>query len=227
MGKRIKDIYDKALTYENLYKAYVHSKRGKSKKIDVIEFSLNYEERLQEMLYELSSLTYTFGDYHLFYIYEPKERKILSAPFKDRIVHTWYVQNFIEPYFVKSFMYNSYACIKNKGMHSCSLKVKKALKTCSNKYINGYIIKMDIAKYFENIDRNILYEIICKKVKDKKFLWLTKNILESSKGYDNILGKGIPIGNYCSQMFANIYLNELDKYMKEKLRLKYIYRYMT
>lgn len=94
MGKRIKNIYDKALTYDNLYLAYIRSRKGKRNRLDVIEFDLNYEERLNKILDELKNLIYSFGKYNLFYIYEPKERKILSAPFRDRIVHTWYVENF-------------------------------------------------------------------------------------------------------------------------------------
>jgi len=78
----------------------------------------------------------------------------------------------------------------------------------------------------ENIDRDILYSLICKKIADKKVLKLTRKILDSTKDYDVIYGKSLPIGNYSSQMFANIYLNELDKYLKETLRLKFVYRYM-
>lgn len=226
MAKSIKCVYDELVTYDALYKAYVKAKKGKTNRRDVIEFSLNYEYELKKIVSELKALTYTFGEYSLFYIHEPKERKILSAPFRDRIVHTWYVENFLVPYYAKSFMYHSYACIKGKGMHECSKNVLKALRKCTKIYPKGYILKMDIAKYFENIDRSVLYEIISKRIKDKKFLCLTKKILDSTKKWDVNYGISLPIGNYCSQMFANIYLNELDKYLKEKLHLKYVFRYM-
>lgn len=226
MAKSIKNVYDDLVTYETLYRAYVKARKGKRNRIDVIEFSLNYEYELKKMVKELKDLTYTFGKYTLFYVYEPKERKILSAPFRDRIVHTWYVENFLLPYFTSSFMYHSYACIKDKGMHECSKNVLKTLRKCSRVYPKGYILKMDIKKYFENIDRKVLYEIISKRIKDKKFLSLTRKILDSTKDWDMRHGVSLPIGNYCSQMFANIYLDELDKYLKEKLRLKYVFRYM-
>lgn len=226
MAKTINNIYDNSLTYNNIYLAYIKAKRDKTNRLDVIQFSLNYEYELKKILSELKNLTYTFGKYNLFYIHEPKERKILSAPFRDRIVHTWYVENFIVPYFVKGFMYHSYACIKDKGMHMCSLNVLKVLRHCMKIYPSGYIIKMDIKKYFENIQRKILYEIISRKITDKKFLYLTSKILDSTEEYDVKRGVSLPIGNYCSQMFANIYLNELDKYLKEKLHLKYVFRYM-
>lgn len=226
MAKSIKSVYETRVTYDDLYKAYMKARKGKRNRIDVIEFSLNYEYELKKIVKELKDLTYTFGEYTLFYIHEPKERKILSAPFRDRIVHTWYVENFLVPYYAKSFMYHSYACIKNKGMHDCTLNVLKALRKCTRLYPKGYILKMDIAKYFENIDRNVLYNIISRKIKDKKFLCLTQKILDSTKKWDTRPGVSLPIGNYCSQMFANIYLNELDKYLKEKLHQKYVFRYM-
>lgn len=107
------------------------------------------------------------------------------------------------------------------------VKELKSLKENKGKIVlirirnNYYIIKMDIAKYFQNIDKAILYNILQRKIKDKKLLWLTKEIL-----YSNGAEKGLPIGNYTSQCFANIYLNELDQYAKHYLKLKYYYRYM-
>lgn len=106
-------------------------------------------------------------------------------------------------------------------MHKACLEVQRTMKHCKNIWEEYYILKMDIKKYFENINKNIVYEILQRKIKDKKVLWLTKEILYSNKGENNL-----PIGNYTSQMFANIYLNELDQYVKHKLKGKYYFRYM-
>ena len=106
-------------------------------------------------------------------------------------------------------------------MHKACLEVQKTMKHCKNIREEYYILKMDIKKYFENINKNIVYEILQRKIKDKKVLWLTKEILYSNNGENNL-----PIGNYTSQMFANIYLNELDQYVKHKLKGKYYFRYM-
>lgn len=178
------------------------------------------------MVKQLKEDKYIFGGYRLFYVYEPKKRKILAATFRDRIVHTWYVQNYIEKYFVSDFINTSYACIKGRGVHKCLRDVKKAIYNCSKKHTSPYIIKMDVLKFFQNIDRDIIYEIISKKVKDKSFLQLTKSILNSSRLYDEVENISLPIGNYTSQMFANILLNEVDKYIKEELKCKYYFRYM-
>ncbi len=106
-------------------------------------------------------------------------------------------------------------------MHKACLDVQKTMKHCKNIWGKYYILKMDIKKYFENVNKNIVYEILQRKIKDEKVLWLTREILYSNEGENNL-----PIGNYTSQMFANIYLNELDQYVKHKLKGKYYFRYM-
>lgn len=106
-------------------------------------------------------------------------------------------------------------------MHKASKDVQKAMRAAKIKWNNYYILKMDVTKYFQNIDKRILWDILKRKIKDNKLLWLTKRILLSTEGI-----KGLPLGNYTSQMFANIYLNELDQYAKHILKCKYYFRYM-
>ena len=170
---------------------------------------------------ELKNQTYKHGGYTVFYITEPKLRRIEKSKYIDRIVHRWYVNSFMEKYFVPQFINTSYACLKNKGMHKASLELQQAMKHCKRIWDNYYILKMDVKKYFENINKNILYKILDRKIKDPKVIWLTKEILYSNEGKT-----GLPIGNYTSQLFANVYLNELDQYIKHKLQCKYYFRYM-
>ena len=106
-------------------------------------------------------------------------------------------------------------------MHKACLDVKSAMFHCKRIWGEYYILKMDVKKYFDNINKNILYEILKRKIKDEKLLWLIKEIIYSNEGE-----KGLPIGNYTSQMFANIYLNEMDQYIKHKLHCKWCFRYM-
>ena len=224
--KQISNVFDKNLTYEALYNSYIHSKKGKSLKKNVITYSLKYEFYLNDTFEKLKNGNYNFGMYNKFIVYEPKERIILSAPFRDRVVHTWIVNYFLEPYFVPMFISTSYACIKNKGMHKCALDVKRAMYNVSRKWKNAYVIKMDVSKFFYSIDRKILYSIICKKIKDEKLLSLIRKVIDIPKVYGLNDGKGLPIGNYTSQIFANIYLNEVDWYIKNELKCKYVFRYM-
>ena len=221
MPKTIRNQYDKKLTYENLMKAHIESRKGKGLRKEMILFNLKQEEYILWLYEKLKTGTYKHSGYTEFYVTEPKRRRIEKSIYLDRIVHRWYVDCFMKEYFVKSFISTSYACIENKGMHLACLDLQKAMKHCKRIWNHYYIIKMDVAKYFQNIDKTILYNILERKIKDKKLQWLTKEIL-----YSNGKENGLPIGNYTSQCFANIYLNELDQYAKQKLKLKYWFRYM-
>ena len=221
MPKTIRNEYYKKLSYESLMQAHLESRKGKSTRKEIIQFSLKQEEYIMWLCEQLKNRTYRHSGYTSFYVTEPKLRRIEKSIYIDRIVHRWYVDNFMQEHFVRSFSYSSFACLKGKGMHNACLYVQEMMKHCKRIWNNYYVIKMDVAKYFQNIDKQILYEILCRKIKDKNLLWLTREIL-----YSNGINKGLPIGNYTSQCFANIYLNELDQYMKHKLKLKYTCRYM-
>ena len=221
MPKTIRNLYDKKLTYDNLIKAHYKSRTGKGYRKEIILFNLKQEEYIKWLYEELKNGKYNHGGYTIFYITEPKLRKIEKSKYIDRIVHRWVVDNFIEPYFVPTFINTSYACLKNRGMHKACLDVQKAMRSCKSKWNNYYILKMDISKFFQNINKDILYNILSKKVKDIKLLDLLKKIIYSNEGKT-----GLAIGNYTSQMFANIYLNEIDQYVKNTLNAKYYFRYM-
>lgn len=139
----------------------------------------------------------------------------------DRIVHRWLVDNFLKRYFETQFIDTSYACIEGRGMHKAAKDMQKAMKHCHKIWGTYYILKMDVAKYFQNIDKGILMEILQRKIKDRKLLCLIQTIIYSQK-----TEKSLPIGNYTSQTFANIYLNEVDQYAKKELKCKYYFRYM-
>lgn len=221
MPKTIRNIYDKSVSFEKLLMAHKKARRGKREKKDVIIFELKLEEELLQLEKQLRECTYKPGIYRQFKIYEPKERIIMSSSYKDRVVHQWCVENFIKPYFVPQFINTTYAGIEGRGMHKASKDVQKGMRSAKFKWDNYYILKMDVTKYFQNIDKKILWEILKRKMKDRKLLWLIREILLSTEGM-----KGLPLGNYTSQMFANIYLNELDQYAKHSLKCKYYYRYM-
>ncbi len=162
-----------------------------------------------------------FSEYFEFTIYEPKERKIKTLSYRDRVVQTWYVENFLKPYFMPQFIQDSYACIEGKGTHKAVNKMQIYLRKANRKQEEIWVLKCDIHKFFFNINRDILFELIKRKIKYKDFLEFTKKIIFYDK--EKV---GIPIGNYTSQFFANIYMNELDKYSKEQLKIEYMVRYM-
>ncbi len=221
MPKTLRNKYYKNLTYKKLMQAHIKSRKGKGNRKEIIMFNLKQEEYIMWLLEKLKNKTYKHGGYTTFYVTEPKLRKIEKSRYIDRVVHRWLVDNFLEPAFIPQLINTTYACIKNRGMHKACLDVQKAMRKCKNKWGNYYILKMDIAKYFDNINKKILLKIIERKIKDKNILWLIKEILYAQKRE-----KGLEIGNYTSQIFANIYLNEIDQYIKHKLKIKYYFRYM-
>ena len=221
MPKTIRNSFDKYLTYEKLMEAHKKSRKGKGYRKEIILFNLKQEEYIMWLYEKLRAGTYKHGGYTQFFVTEPKLRKIEKSRYIDRIVHRWLVDNFLEPAFVPQFISTSYACLKNRGMHKACIYVQNTMKHCSRIWNNYYILKMDVAKYFDNIDKKILLEIISRKIKDEKLLWLIQEIL-----YAQPREKGLEIGNYTSQMFANIYLNEIDQYIKHKLKIKYYCRYL-
>ena len=221
MPKTIRNEFDKKLSYESLMKAHKLSRRGKGYRKETILFNLKQEEYIMWLYNKLKEGTYKHSGYTVFYVTEPKLRKIEKSIYLDRIVHRWVVDNFIEPYFVPTFIETSYACLKNKGMHKACLDVQNTMKHLERKWGEYYILKMDVRKYFQNINKDILYRILLRKIQDNKLLWLLKEIIYSNEGKT-----GLAIGNYTSQMFANIYLNEVDQYIKNKLHCKYYFRYL-
>ena len=221
MPKTIRNKYYKYLSFDRLMEAHKKARKGKGLRNEIILFNLKQEEYIMYLLESLGKKTYKHGGYSTFYVTEPKVRKIEKSRYIDRVVHRWLVDNFLEPYFVPTFINTSYACLKGRGMHKACLDVQKAMKHCKNIWGSYYILKMDVTKYFENIDKRTLLGILERKILDKDLMWLIKEIL-----YAQEKEVGLEIGNYTSQLFANIYLNELDQYVKKELGIKYYFRYM-
>lgn len=215
MPKTIRNLYDKKLTYNNLMKAHNESKKGKGLRKEIINFNLKQEEYIMWLYEMLKTGKYKHSGYTEFYVTEPKQRRIEKSRYIDRIVHRWYVDNFLKEYFVKSFINTSYACIENKGMHKACLDVQNAMKHCKRVWNNYYIIKMDVAKYFQNIDKQILYKLLERKIKDKKLQWLTKEIL-----YSNGIDKGLPIRKLYKPMFCKCIFERNGSICKKRAKDK-------
>lgn len=149
-------------------------------------------------------------------------RHIYKACVKDRVAHQA-IFRILYPIFDKNFIYDSFSCRVNKGTHRAVNRLKKFCnKLSKNNSQNLFVLKCDIKKFFDSVDQKTLTEIIKKKVCDGDFIWLIKKIIKSYEREEN---KGIPLGNVTSQLFANIYLNELDQFVKHELRVKYYIRY--
>ncbi len=196
-------------------------------KINVANFNFRLENELLRLEDELKNQAYKPGNYRHFYVNDPKRRLISAAPYRDRVVHHAFC-NIVEPLFDKTFIEHSYACRVSKGTHRALDRAQKFLR------VNNYVLQCDISKYFPSIAHRVLFCIIARKIKDKKVLWLSRLIIESMNSGEKTNhsplttnhSTGLPIGNLTSQFFANLYLNELDYFVKFDLKEKYYLRYM-
>ena len=219
MPKRVNDIFIPAITFRKLLEAHNKTKKGKRFKKQVIEFEMDMESNIIQIEKELLNGTYKFSKYFEFKIYEPKERIIKTLKYRDRVVHQWYVEEFIKPYIVPKFINSSFACIIDRGTHKANNYIQHQMQIFKRNYGDFWVLKCDIRRFFYNIDPNILYHILCKYIGDPYLKRFTKQLIFD--GRDIIGDVGIPIGNYTSQYFANIYLNELDQYVKRILKVKF------
>ena len=162
-----------------------------------------------------------------FILRDPKTRRISKSDFRDRIVHHA-ICNIIEPIFDKTFIYDSYANRINKGTHKAIERFDVFKRKASkNNTRSCYILKADIRHYFETVNHEVLLNIIRNKINDERVLWLIKTILHNHNKIGNGRGNlGMPLGNLTSQFFANVYLDELDQFVKHRLKAKYYIRYV-
>lgn len=242
-------------TLPKLYQAYISCRKRKRKTINALKFELNLESNLLYLKKELESRTYQPKRSICFVVTYPKTREIFAADFSDRIVHHLLVAE-IEPYFEKTFIYNSFACRKEKGAHKALKKLRQSLnKITNNQTKNAFYAQLDILSFFTSIDKNVLYETIESKIiklkrhqawKEEIFYLLktiifydpTKNfvvkgrraLFEKLPPQKSLFGvpsdKGLPIGNLTSQFFANVYLDSLDQFVKRELKIKFYFRYV-
>lgn len=222
-----KNIFDRTVSLENLFSAWDKFKSDKQKKRDVQKFEWRLEENIFQLHRDLKYHRYKHGAYASFYIRDPKQRHIHKAIVRDRILHHA-VFSVLNPIFEPTFISNSFSCRIDKGTHKGIDALDKTLRKISgNGFKPCFALKCDIKKFFETVDHSILLNIIRKRIKDADAMRLLEKIIESFISQYSTLFKrrGLPIGNLTSQLFANIYLNELDQFIKHKLKVKYYIRY--
>lgn len=213
--KRINCIFSKIYNLENLKLAHKNAQKGKHY-YEIKKVNENEEFYLRKLQSMLINKTFKNSKYEIFKkIEHGKEREIYKLPyFPDRILHHAILQ-ILEPIWKTTLIKNTYQSIKGRGIHKVMKDVKQAIINLHGDEI--YCLKMDVKKYYPNINNNILKNIIRNKIKDKDVLWLLDEIIDSTKG--------VPIGNYLSQYFGNLYLSKFDHWIKENKQVKYYFRY--
>lgn len=211
---------------ENLLKAWDEFKKGKREKLDAQIFERHLEDNLFSLRQDLSHKRYRHGRYTGFYIHDPKVRRIHKAEVRDRIVHHA-VFRALHPIFEKTFIADSYSARVGQGTHRGIRRLGIFLRKTQQTRGRCFVLKCDIKKFFATLDHAILLDIVNRRIQDPETMRLVKNIIRSFSSEFSVPGeaKGAPIGNLTSQLFANIYMNELDQFIKHGLHVDYYIRY--
>jgi retron-type reverse transcriptase len=224
MANTVNGLWDSFIDFENIYRGYYAAARGKRYRDEVLAFKANLEDNLFSLIDDLRCDSYVPLPLRQFWITDPKRRLISAPAFRDRVVHHALVR-IIEPVFERRFINESFACRVGRGTHAAMRHVFKCTQLAKRRWGDYYVLKCDVSKFFPSINHNILKRTIRRSLRDKRVLCLIDTIIQSheSAGQD---GAGIPIGALTSQLFANVYLDPLDHYLKETCQIKFYARYM-
>jgi retron-type reverse transcriptase len=217
-------LFDKMISSEYLFKSWDLFRRGKRHKLEVQIFERHREDNIFALQEELRALSYVHGPYTQFDVFDPKRRHISAACVKDRLVHQL-VYGLLYELFDKKFIFHSFASRLGKGTHAGSLCLSNMIrKVGRNDSRHCFSLKMDISRFFDNIDLPILKHLIRQVISDEKLLVIIDIIIDS---FQTSATKkiGVPLGNLTSQLFSNIYLHELDMFVKHHLKQKFYLRY--
>ena len=218
---KIEEIF----TFKNLYEAYKGCRKSKQHKGEVVRFEANLSLNITELMNDLISKKYKLGKYRIFLIYEPKKRVIEALPFKDRVVIKCFCDVILRDKIEKKLIYDNAACRIDKGTTFAIKRLEKFLKDEYRKEKNNniYYLKCDITKYFPSIDHEILLNLLKKIGFSDDEMWMIEKLVKEQPNEANI---GLPLGNQSSQWFALLYLNVIDRFVKEVLKIKGYIRYM-
>ncbi len=234
--RRIGNLWPEIVSYENLYDAWLRARRGKMRRPMVAHFALNLEHELFSLQHELQDGSYRTGGFYQFTIYDRKLRTISAAPFRDRVLQQA-VMGVLEPQLDRSFFHHSYACRKGKGIHRLLDQYQRLAST------NNYILSVDVKEYFPSINHSILCAQLERRISDSQLLNLLQHIISSGPERPSSLGlspfypgddlltaenspAGLPIGNFASQVFANLYLDAFDHWIQEQCKPNGYLRYV-
>jgi retron-type reverse transcriptase len=222
MKKLCHSNYSEIISVDNLLLAWEEFVKGKRDKRDVQQFGMNLMDNIFSLHSDLANFKYRHGGYKAFKVFDPKPRDIHKASVRDRLVHHA-VYRILYPFFDRTFISDSYSCRNKKGTHKALEKFGQYFhKVSFNNTRTCYCLKMDIRKFFANIDHKILIGVLREYIADKECLWLLENIIGSFQSKESV---GLPLGNLTSQIFVNIYMNEFDRFVKHELKEKYYIRY--
>lgn len=217
-----------------------NARKGKRYRAEVLAFTAELERNIFEIQAAMLGGTYVLGPYRKLWVYVPKKRLVMALKYSDRIVQ-WSLYQYLNPIYDRLFIEDSYACRKGKGSHRAAERLQYWVRQVSRKPGDWYYLKLDISKFFYRVSHEKLLKILSKRIKDPQLMAFLEKVVNShTQAFGLPRGKapqdtppgewlydvGMPIGNLTSQLFANIYLNELDQFAKHVLHIHYYVRYM-
>lgn len=222
MKTRLIHKFEDIISLENLLEAWQEFLPGKRNRKDVQEFRTRLMDNILDLHHDLVYHEYEHGGYKAFKVHDPKTRDIHKASVRDRLLHHAIYRQ-LYPFFDRTFIFDSYSCRLEKGTHKAIVRFNQFfLKVSRNNTNTCWVLKGDIRKFFASIDHEILINIFKDYIPDKNIIWLLTKVIDSFQVKN---GQGLPLGNLTSQLFANIYLNEFDQFIKHHLKVKYYIRY--
>jgi len=223
MKIKLSHKFEDTISIDNLLSAWQEFIKGKRNKKDVQMFSFSLMDNIIDLHSDLANRKYKHGGYQCFKINDPKPRTIHKASVRDRLLHHA-VYSILYPFFDKTFISDSFSCRNNKGTHKAINRFREfAYIVSKNNTRTCWILKCDIKKFFASIDQNILINVLEQHIPDKNIVNLLKEIIFSFNSGKQ--GTGLPLGNLTSQLFANVYMDEFDHFVKHRLKAKYYIRY--
>jgi retron-type reverse transcriptase len=215
--------FEEIVSLENLLAAWQEFLPGKRRRLDVQVFAVNLMDNIFSLYYDLLYHNYQHGGYEAFNISDPKPRHIHKASVRDRLLHHA-IYRILYPFFDRTFIADSYSCRLDKGTHKAINQFRNYFfKVGRNNTRNGWVLKGDIRKFFASINHDVLINILREYIPDENIIWLLEKVISSFQ--PGVESKGLPLGNLTSQLFANIYLNKLDQFIKHKIKAAHYIRY--
>lgn len=212
------------LGLENIWRSWFAFRKGKRPTAELHDFQYHLEKNLFELFKDLNSGKYRHGGYKKFVVSDNKRREVSVASTRDRVVHRL-VYDCLNGIYNKTFIFDAWSCRVGKGLLGAIERAQEFMK----KYSCSYIWRADVRKFFDSVDQRTLLKILSVKISEKEAYNLLKEIIDSfspcavDKAWGGVIG--MPIGNLTSQIFANIYLNEFDRFVKHNLKPKAYLRY--
>lgn len=214
--------YKDSISLDNLLVAWKEFRNGKRLRKDVQVFENDLMRNILQLHEDLETKSYKHSKYVVFKISDPKPRIIHKAVVRDRLLHHA-LHRELYPFFDRTFIADSYSCRVNKGSHAALNRFRKfSYKVSKNNTKTAWVLKCDIKRFFASIDHRILISLLKGSISDESVIWVLSEVINSFDLGDN---KGLPLGNLISQLFANIYMDKFDKFVKHVLRVKFYIRY--